>query len=100
MRSSPDVMQPTNNLLLGVVSKTLMSILPAALTVTRFRDSPSRPLPRSLEWLILGLLVLAAFAIRVYHLGSFPDTVLADEADNAQSAVRILYGQPPANGFF
>jgi 4-amino-4-deoxy-L-arabinose transferase-like glycosyltransferase len=26
--------------------------------------------------------------------------VLADEADNAQDAVRILYGQTPANGFF
>jgi 4-amino-4-deoxy-L-arabinose transferase-like glycosyltransferase len=51
-------------------------------------------------WPILSLLVLAAFAIRVYNVGSFPDTVLADEADNAQSAVRILYNQPPANGFF
>ncbi len=58
------------------------------------------PLPRSVEWFVLGFLVLAAFAIRVYNLGGFPDTVLADEADNAQSAVRILYNQPPANGFF
>ena len=52
------------------------------------------------ELVILSLLIVVAFVIRVYHLGSFPDTVLADEADNAQDAVRILYGHPPANGFF
>jgi hypothetical protein len=52
------------------------------------------------ELLLLGLLVLFAFVIRIYQLGSFPDTVLADEADNAQDAVRILYGQVPENGFF
>ncbi|MGE5463207.1 MAG: hypothetical protein ACM3PS_07625 [Syntrophothermus sp.] len=51
-------------------------------------------------WLLLGLVLLAAFALRVYRLGSFPDTVLADEADNAQDSIRILYGQPPPNGFF
>jgi len=68
----------------------------------RQQATPERAMPRvrGVEWLLLGLLVLAAFAIRVYNLGSFPDTVLADEADNAQSAVRILYGQPPQNGFF
>ena len=52
------------------------------------------------EWLLLGALVLAAFAIRIYDLGSLPDTVLADEADNTQSAVGILLHRPPANGFF
>lgn len=64
--------------------------------------SPERAgqLRRRIEWLILCLVVLAAFLIRVYNLDRFPDTVLADEADNAQSAVRILYNQPPANGFF
>ncbi len=55
---------------------------------------------RTLEWIALELIVLIALIIRVYHLGSFPDTVLADEADNAQDSVRILYGQTPANGFF
>jgi len=55
---------------------------------------------RKVEWLLLGLVVLAGFAIRVYQLGSFPDTVLADEADNAQDSIRILYGQPPQNGLF
>jgi hypothetical protein len=58
---------------------------------------------RLLSWrerLLLGLLVFAAFAIRVYNLGVLPDTVLADEADNTQSAVRILYNRPPGNGFF
>jgi len=59
-----------------------------------------RPLSQKGELLLLGLLVLFAFAIRIYRLGSFPDTVLADEADNAQDAVRILYGQVPQNGFF
>ncbi len=53
-----------------------------------------------IEWLLLGVLALAAFAVRVYDLGGFPDTVLADEADNGQSAVRILYGFAPGNGFF
>ena len=58
------------------------------------------PLPLRSELLLLGLLVLFAFVIRIYQLGSFPDTVLADEADNAQDAVRILYDQHPQNGFF
>jgi predicted membrane-bound mannosyltransferase len=44
--------------------------------------------------------VLIACAIRIYNLGGFPDTILADEADNAQAAVRILHHQPPVNGFF
>lgn len=55
---------------------------------------------RTLEWIALGLIILIALIICVYHLGSFPDTVLADEADNAQDSVRILYGQPLSNGFF
>jgi dolichyl-phosphate-mannose-protein mannosyltransferase len=59
-----------------------------------------RPLSQKGELLLLGLLVLFAFVIRIYRLGSFPDTVLADEADNAQSAVEILYDHPPENGFF
>ena len=56
--------------------------------------------PRRAEWLILAILVTAALAIRIYRLGSFPDTVLADEADNAQASVQILHGHPPQNGFF
>ena len=51
-------------------------------------------MPRRLELLLLGLVLLAAFLIRVCELGSFPDSVLADEADNAQDSIRILYGQP------
>jgi hypothetical protein len=66
----------------------------------QYRVGLKRPPYQKLELLLLGLLILAAFVIRVYKLDSFPDTVLADEADNAQDAVRILYGQPPANGFF
>jgi 4-amino-4-deoxy-L-arabinose transferase-like glycosyltransferase len=57
-------------------------------------------IPVRVEGLILGLLVLAALFIRVYRLGNFPDTVLADEADNYKSAAGILYGHPPGNGFF
>jgi hypothetical protein len=45
------------------------------------------------------LIAIAAFAIRVYRLGDFPDTVLADEADNAQDSVRTLHGLTPENGF-
>lgn len=52
------------------------------------------------EFLMLAAVVLAAFVIRVVRLGDFPDTFLGDEADNAQSAIRILYGRPPDNGFF
>jgi 4-amino-4-deoxy-L-arabinose transferase-like glycosyltransferase len=71
-------------------------------------DLQSRPLIRGLigdvtvrtEWLILILVVLVAFVIRVYRLGDFPDTLLADEVENAQSSVEILNGHPPSNGFF
>jgi 4-amino-4-deoxy-L-arabinose transferase-like glycosyltransferase len=58
------------------------------------------PVAARVELLALSLLVLAALFIRVYRLGNYPDTVLADEADNAQSAVQILDGDPPENGFF
>lgn len=64
--------------------------------------APSGPgtFARKIEWLCLALIVIAALLIRLYGLGSFPDTLLADEADNAQDAVRILNGQEPENGFF
>src|SRR5689334_15399793 len=45
-----------------------------------------------IELLLLALVLLAAFVIRIYRLGEFPDTFLADEADNAQDAIRIRYG--------
>jgi len=70
------------------------------LSTKLFGDGEAGPASLRVELLILSFLVLVAFVIRVYHLGSFPDTILADEADNAQSAVRILYNQPPENGFF
>ena len=65
-----------------------------------FERESIRPLLQKGELLLLGLVVIFAFVIRIYQLGSFPDTVLADEADNAQDAVRILNGQHPVNGFF
>jgi hypothetical protein len=40
---------------------------------------------------LLTLVALAAFAIRIYRLGSFPETFLADEADNSQDALRIQH---------
>jgi 4-amino-4-deoxy-L-arabinose transferase-like glycosyltransferase len=52
------------------------------------------------ELAILAAIVLAALAIRVFRLGDLPDTVLADEADNVQTAARILHGRPPENGLF
>lgn len=56
--------------------------------------------PRWIEWILLALIVLAAFAIRIYKLDSFPDTLMPDEADNVQSSVQILNGFPPVNGLF
>jgi 4-amino-4-deoxy-L-arabinose transferase-like glycosyltransferase len=44
--------------------------------------------------------LLFALAIRLYNLGEFPDTLLADEADNAQDSLRITYGLTPINGIF
>lgn len=56
--------------------------------------------PRWVEWILLALIVLAAFAIRIYKLDSFPDTLMPDEADNVQSSVQILNGFAPVNGLF
>jgi 4-amino-4-deoxy-L-arabinose transferase-like glycosyltransferase len=52
------------------------------------------------DLLLLAAVVVFGLALRLYNLGSFPDTLLADEADNAQAAIRILHGQMPPNGFF
>jgi 4-amino-4-deoxy-L-arabinose transferase-like glycosyltransferase len=77
------------------------SMIPFAQTeAPQVHPGPSDLPLGKVEWFLLGLLVSAAFAIRVYNLGGLPDTVLGDEADNTQSAVRILYNLPPANGFF
>jgi hypothetical protein len=68
------------------------------------RRSKRRPLMtftgRRLEWIVLGVIVFASLLVRTYRLGSLPDTVLGDEADNFQASVRILYGLTPENGFF
>jgi hypothetical protein len=60
----------------------------------------ARPISVRNEFIILILLIFFAFLIRIVRLGSFPDTVLADEADNATTSAQILYGHPPDNGFF
>lgn len=60
----------------------------------------SSAIHRNIEWVLLGLIVLAAFAIRIYRLDSFPDTLMPDEADNTQSSIQILNGMPPNNGLF
>ena len=50
--------------------------------------------------MLLAAVVLFGLAVRLYDLGTVPDTLLADEADNAQAAIRILRGVTPINGFF
>lgn len=73
--------------------------------------APSVPTPddryllaRRPEIVVLAAIVLFALVVRLFNLGTFPDTLNPDEADNAQDALRILYGNPPrgtfAGGFF
>ncbi len=52
------------------------------------------------DLVLLAVIVLFGLAVRLYDLGRLPDTLLADEADNAQAAIRILRGVNPINGFF
>ncbi len=52
------------------------------------------------DLLLLAAIVFFALAIRLYNLGSFPDTFSADESDNTEDALRIIHGMPPQNGFF
>jgi 4-amino-4-deoxy-L-arabinose transferase-like glycosyltransferase len=77
-----------------------MSVAMSAKAPRTEHENGGRPGSRSREWLLLSAVLLAAFAVRLYRLGSFPDTVLADEADNVQDAVRILHGVGPENGIF
>ena len=55
---------------------------------------------RKSDPLYRSLVILAAFAIRVHRLGSVPDTVLAERADNVQDSVRILCGNPDDSDIF
>ncbi|MGE5073347.1 MAG: hypothetical protein ACM3MF_07965, partial [Anaerolineae bacterium] len=64
------------------------------------REQTGKSGPARWELVLLALLVFSAFGIRIYRLGDFPDTVLADEADNAQDSVRTLHELTPENGFF
>jgi 4-amino-4-deoxy-L-arabinose transferase-like glycosyltransferase len=52
------------------------------------------------EWVLLAALVVAALALRLYRLDTFPDTLNPDEADNAQDALRVIFGSPNPGGFF
>ena len=52
------------------------------------------------DLLLLAAIVFFALAIRLFNLGSFPDTFSADESDNTEDALRIIHGMPPQNGFF
>ena len=56
-------------------------------------------LPRY-EYIALGALLVVLLATRLVGLGTLPDTLNPDEADNMQSALRVLHGSPPENGFF
>jgi 4-amino-4-deoxy-L-arabinose transferase-like glycosyltransferase len=53
-----------------------------------------------LEYAALGALLLGMLLTRLVRLGTLPDTLNPDEADNIQGALRILNGSPPDNGFF
>jgi hypothetical protein len=61
---------------------------------------PTHTPPSRLELALLATIVIFGLAVRLYRLGSFPDTLLGDEADNAQAAIRILHGHLPPHGFF
>ncbi|RYG73425.1 hypothetical protein EON80_03285 [bacterium] len=52
------------------------------------------------EVVALVALLIFALLIRLWNLGSFPDTLNPDEADTLQDSLRILYGAPPIRGFF
>jgi 4-amino-4-deoxy-L-arabinose transferase-like glycosyltransferase len=52
------------------------------------------------EYVAVTVLLLSMLATRLVSLGTLPDTLNPDEADNMQSALRILHGSPPDNGFF
>jgi len=52
---------------------------------------------RRLEWLAMGFLVFIALVMWVYQVGVFPDTVLADEADNEWSASILEKAKDRAN---
>ena len=73
---------------------------------TTAQPSIGRGLASTFDWLAeheyvaLTALLVAMLLIRVVALGSVPDTLNPDEADNIEGAVRILHGAPPDNGFF
>src|SRR5207248_2132574 len=88
-------------LLVGIV----LGLLPGLAVAWWARARTSLPTLTLAGWtrrehLALGALLLAMFATRLVSLGSLPDTLNPDEADNIQSALRILNGSPPDNGFF
>ncbi len=64
---------------------------PSQSNLHRFQTHP--------EIVLLAVIVLFALAIRLFNLGGFPDTLIPDEADNTQDALRIIYGQPPRGTF-
>jgi 4-amino-4-deoxy-L-arabinose transferase-like glycosyltransferase len=48
--------------------------------------------------LLVGLVVVIALALRLYHLGDVPTVFFHDECDNTVNAIQILNGRGP--GFF
>lgn len=57
----------------------------------RDRDEPA--VSRG-EWVLLGLILLVATAVRLWHLDSIPAGPYADEADRAIDARHLLRGEP------
>ncbi|HET9493090.1 MAG TPA: glycosyltransferase family 39 protein [Chloroflexia bacterium] len=75
------------------------AVAPTAESPTARAVRPDR-VSRRTELAVLAAILVLALAVHLYNLGDFPDTILADEADNAQDALRITYGLTPENGVF
>jgi len=58
------------------------------------RSAPPKGISRRWEWLLLVLIVLAAFAVRAYQVDIYPNGCQSDEGNNGLDAVRWLQGAP------
>jgi 4-amino-4-deoxy-L-arabinose transferase-like glycosyltransferase/streptogramin lyase len=66
--------------------------------VLQRRFVPPAPLPflaRLTEWQCVGIVLLAAFLVRIVFLGRVPNSVTADELDFASNALEVMAGQGP-----
>ncbi|HET9492973.1 MAG TPA: hypothetical protein VFR15_01950, partial [Chloroflexia bacterium] len=70
----------------NTASTATTAVAPTAESPTARAVRPDRVSHRT-ELAVLAAIVVLALAVRLYNLGDFPDTILADEADNAQDAL-------------